>query len=218
MSNITHVLQVIRDKLHQGIELFTDSCFGHFLKLKTISFCSGVVHHMLMRQLTCDDKNVMEFEFNGVGARFDRKAFAMVTGLNCGKFPSFHALSALTDDLWAKYFGEAQGPLTQHEFQKKFEAIKFTYDNADHIADNVKLCMFYFLEMALLPGDKKRVVKDDNLKIIGNAELCATHPWGNLVYDMTIASLRSKIQPGKQVAYTLYGFPLAFQVFNDQCI
>ena len=32
--------------------------------------------HMLLHQLECDNKYGMEFEFNGVGVRFDRKTFA----------------------------------------------------------------------------------------------------------------------------------------------
>ena len=51
---------------------------------------------MLLRQLECDDTSVMEFDFNGVGARFDRKTFPMVTELNCGKFPSASELNNLS--------------------------------------------------------------------------------------------------------------------------
>ncbi|KAF3435018.1 hypothetical protein FNV43_RR22105 [Rhamnella rubrinervis] len=39
---------------------------------------------LLLRQLYNDDPRD-RVEFNRVGARFDRKAFAMFTGLNCGK-------------------------------------------------------------------------------------------------------------------------------------
>ncbi|KAF3448095.1 hypothetical protein FNV43_RR08805 [Rhamnella rubrinervis] len=75
----------------------------------------------------CDDKYVMEFDFNGIGARFDRKCFAMITGLNCG----------LGFD------------------EKEVEIMS-------------SLCMFYFLEMVLLGGDKKRLVRNDNFNIIQN--------------------------------------------------
>ena len=50
-------------------------------------FCGGFIHHILLHQLECDDTSVMEFDLNDVGARFDRKAFAIVTGLSYGKFP-----------------------------------------------------------------------------------------------------------------------------------
>ncbi|KAF3432605.1 hypothetical protein FNV43_RR27345 [Rhamnella rubrinervis] len=51
--------------------------------MKTVQFYGGFAHHLLLRQLYNDDPHVIEFKFNGVGARFDRKAFAMFTGLNC---------------------------------------------------------------------------------------------------------------------------------------
>ena len=67
---------------------FTESCFGYFMQMKTVVFCGRFIHHLLLYQVESEHKSVMEFEFNGVGARFDRKAFSMVTGLNCGKFSS----------------------------------------------------------------------------------------------------------------------------------
>ncbi|KAF3448820.1 hypothetical protein FNV43_RR09533 [Rhamnella rubrinervis] len=51
------------------------------------------------RQLYNDDPHVIKFEFNGVGARFDRKAFVMITGLNCGKFPKESEMRNLSYNL-----------------------------------------------------------------------------------------------------------------------
>ncbi|KAF3449299.1 hypothetical protein FNV43_RR10027 [Rhamnella rubrinervis] len=85
----------------------------------------------------CDDKYVMEFDFNGIGARFDRKCFAMITGLNCGKFPHNSELDHLSYDLWTKFFSK-RGPMTQGEFSKAFEDLDF---DEKEVADNVKCCM-----------------------------------------------------------------------------
>ena len=70
-------------------------------------FCGGFVHHMMLHQLEFNDTSVMEFDFNGVGARFDRKTFAIVTGLNCDKFSSSSELNNLSYELWNKYFGDS---------------------------------------------------------------------------------------------------------------
>ncbi|KAF3443247.1 hypothetical protein FNV43_RR12929 [Rhamnella rubrinervis] len=114
--------------------------------------------------IECEDKNVMEFEFNGTGARFDRKCFAMITRLNCGKFPRDSELEHLPYDLWTKFFGK-RGPMTWR-IDKAFEDLDF---DENEVADNVKCCMFYFLETVLLGGDKKRygVLKPFPLPPIG---------------------------------------------------
>ncbi|KAF3454486.1 hypothetical protein FNV43_RR04933 [Rhamnella rubrinervis] len=99
------------------------SWIGKFLKSRLL-FCGGFIHHLLLHQVECDDKYVMEFDFNGIGARFDRKCFAMITGLNCGKFPHGSELDHLPYDLWTKFFGK-RGPMTQGEFSKAFEDLDF---------------------------------------------------------------------------------------------
>ena len=145
-------------------------------------FSGGFVYHMLLRQLECRDETVMEFEFNGVGARFDRKAFAMITGLNCGKYPADSELQGLPYTLWNKYFGDS-GPLSFSQFVKRFDEIEFSEDSPKEIANNVKCCMFYFLKTVLLPKDRLKIVKSDHFNIIAKDDLCQKYPWGNLCYD-----------------------------------
>ena len=79
MSNLLSILKVIKDKLGNGEDQFANSVFRQFTSVKSVVFCCEFIHHMLLCQLECNDTNVMEFEFKVVGARFDRKTFAMVT-------------------------------------------------------------------------------------------------------------------------------------------
>ncbi|KAF3455894.1 hypothetical protein FNV43_RR00536 [Rhamnella rubrinervis] len=206
ISNLQVELKVIYNKLQKGIDQFEASIFGDFTRMKTVKFCGGFVHHLLLRQLYNDDPHVIEFEFNGVGATFDRKAFVMFTGLNCGKFPKKSEMRNLSYNLWTKYFGES-GPITQIEFGQAFKDIEFKYENDQEIWDNVKCCMFLFLETMLLPADRSRLVKKNNFTIIENDNLLEKYPWGNLCYDLTISSLRSKMETGKR------GHPTVFTDF-----
>ncbi|KAF3435666.1 hypothetical protein FNV43_RR22757 [Rhamnella rubrinervis] len=158
------------------IQVESCDCFMDWevFEIKTFQFYGGFIHHLLLHQVECDYKYVMEFDFNGIGARFDRKCFAMITRLNCG------------------------------EFSKAFKDLDF---DEKEVADNVKCCIFYFLETVLLGGDKKRLVRNDNFNIIQNDDLCGRYPWGNLSYDATIASLRSRIKLGREIAnYKIWGF------------
>ena len=99
----------------------------------------------------------------------------MVTGLNCGKFPSASKLNNLSYELWNKYFG-GSGPMTQYDFARAFKDVDFNDSNSQKIKDNVKCCMFYFVEMVLLPTDRARLVKKDNFMIIQNEDLCKRYP------------------------------------------
>ncbi|KAF3452125.1 hypothetical protein FNV43_RR08222 [Rhamnella rubrinervis] len=123
-SNITFALDVIKNKLSKGMDKLKESFVGKFLELKTVQFCGGFIHLLVLNQVECDDTNVIEFDFHGIGARFDRKSFAMITGLNCGKFPDEKELEHLPYDLWVKYFGDTK-PMSQSDFIKAFEDLDF---------------------------------------------------------------------------------------------
>ena len=86
IGNLSSAIKLIRQKLGQkGVEKFAKTCFGHFLDIQTIKFSNAVVHSLLIRQIKCDDPKVAEFNFRGVGVRFDKKAFALVTRLKYGR-------------------------------------------------------------------------------------------------------------------------------------
>ncbi|KAF3451353.1 hypothetical protein FNV43_RR07448 [Rhamnella rubrinervis] len=62
--------------------------------------CSCQEHFQLLYN---DDSHIVEFEFNGVGIKFDMKAIAMITGLNCGKFLKESKMMNSPYSLWIKY-------------------------------------------------------------------------------------------------------------------
>ncbi|KAF3437048.1 hypothetical protein FNV43_RR19801 [Rhamnella rubrinervis] len=208
-GNFFNAIDVIRRKLEDdGVQAFKSTCFGHFLDMKSMTFCSAIVHSCLVRVLECDDPDVLEFNFRGIGARFDHNAFNLVTGLKFSQFPSLVETHDLPDTLWDKYFS-VRGTLEQKEFMTKFE--RYPFDETD-VKDNVKICKFYLLEIVLLAGDKRKLVCRDHFKIIQSPELRERYPWGSLSYDVTIKSLRSAVNNSNTSnMYSLCGFPLAFQ-------
>ena len=208
IGNLSSAIELIRRKLGQtGVQAFAKTCFGHFLDIQTVKFSSAVVHSLLIRQIECDDPKVAEFNFRGVGVRFDKKAFALVTGLKCGR--PIRNTSSLPDRLWDKYFGTPR-EIQLKDLMEKFECRQFDEKDVD---DNVRICMFYLLETVFLSGDKKKPVNNNNLKIIQDDSLVNKYPWGTLSYDMTIASVRSCVNTNNSSnTYTIYGFPIAFQV------
>ena len=66
------------------------------------------------------------------------------------------------------------------EFIKAYKELKFNDESNKEIEVSVKFCMFYFLEIVLILGENKILVKNYNFKIIENNKLCEKYPWGNL--------------------------------------
>ncbi|KAF3454975.1 hypothetical protein FNV43_RR05423 [Rhamnella rubrinervis] len=50
----------------QGMDKLKDSFVGKFWQ--DARFCGGFIHLLLLNQVECDDTNVMEFDFHGIGA------------------------------------------------------------------------------------------------------------------------------------------------------
>ena len=94
--------------------------------------------------------------------------------------------------------------------------------------DQVKIAFLYFLEGVLLGAEPKRNVSKFHMSIVHDLDMFNSYPWGTVVYDTTIDSLRGKDMaekycerlrkpPHKHLSdvketYTLYGFPFSFQV------
>ncbi|KAF3451951.1 hypothetical protein FNV43_RR08047 [Rhamnella rubrinervis] len=99
-GNFSNAIDVIRRKLgDDGVQAFKSTCFGHFLDVKSMTFCSAIAHSFLVRVLECDDLDVLEFNFWGIGTRFDRNTFNLVTGLKFSQFLSLVETRDLPDTL-----------------------------------------------------------------------------------------------------------------------
>ena len=78
--------------------------FRIFYAKEDYQLCSEFIHHML-HHVQSEHKNMMEFEFNEIEARLDKKVFATVTGLNCGKLPKESKLANLPYDWHRRSIG-----------------------------------------------------------------------------------------------------------------
>ena len=126
----------------------------------------------MIGQIECDDPKAMEFNFRGVRVWFDKKTFALVTRLKCGRSSSLSDTNKLTDRLWEKYFGTTE-EIHLKELMDKFECHLF---NQNEVDDNVMACMFYLLETVFLSGDKKKPVNNTNFNIIQDGALVNNYP------------------------------------------
>ena len=64
----------------------------------------------------------------------------------------------------------------QSEFVKVFEVLEFNDHSDKGVEEAVKCCMFFFLETVFILTEKKRLVKNDNFRIIQNTKLGKKYP------------------------------------------
>ena len=68
---------------------FTESCFGHFLRMhREINFSGGIVHRILLRELYHDGpEDEIRFLLGNCTVRFSKVEFCLITGLKFGVIP-----------------------------------------------------------------------------------------------------------------------------------
>ncbi|OIT00653.1 hypothetical protein A4A49_60124, partial [Nicotiana attenuata] len=94
--------------------------------------------------------------------------------------------------------------------------------------DAVKLAELYIVEAVLLGKEPTRNISDRSMKIIDDAALCASFPWGSFCFEELIDNLSHLLSTesvkkktiGRISSYTAVGFPFLFnvwtmEVFND---
>ncbi|KAL5580193.1 hypothetical protein UlMin_012635 [Ulmus minor] len=243
------ILAEIKGALKESeLELFRRSCFGHFLDLdagwteggktgKRNTFAGQYVHFLMLRRMPTKKKRELWFLVEGNPARFSIDEFAIVTGLVCTSKP-FLALEEkvkLKDRIQDEYF-KCTTQIKVDDIQKAFRSLcdkeeggkKKAEKEKDLTTDRVKITLLYFLEGVLLSADPKRNVSTFHMSMVDDLDMFNSYPWGTVVYDTTVDSLRGKDMaekyleclrkpPHKQLpdvkeTYTLYGFPFTFQV------
>ncbi|KAM3378997.1 hypothetical protein P3S68_011410 [Capsicum galapagoense] len=133
---------------------FMDSCFGCLLKVKLDNwhkiFCARIVHYLLQRRVSSSKEKEVWFIIEGNPIRFGMKEFVVITGLNCGKYPTD---KALYEEKKAKDFlGVVMNKdrnLIGNDLKKNLESNKLDAQT------NLKIAMVWFVHSFLCAGDPK---------------------------------------------------------------
>ena len=162
------------------------------------------------------EKNELCFLINGKKLHFGYKEFAIITGLRCDPPPTLKFKNKEgSNTLKSKFFPE--------DNKVRTENIKSVFANKTTIATDeemVKLASLYFLEAILLALDMNKYIDMDHLYLADNLDDFNSYPWGRLVFDKTISSLKSSLDTIKtsKATYQLGGFPLALLPFIFETI
>ena len=84
----------IKKKLNkEQLEMFKNSCFGHFLFMPKLKFSAQIVHHMLLHQCLIKMDDETWILVCSKGLRFDQDEFGLIIGLSYGPIPQHNQRS-----------------------------------------------------------------------------------------------------------------------------
>lgn len=212
----------IRKKLTtRQVELFRETCLGHFLDIQELSPSSNLVHYMLLHEVhTGDADQEMWFLVGGNTIRFSRVEFALITGLKFGTFPLKVNGS---DRLEQTYFGKSS-TFSLENLDEAFA--KWDFDTIDDL-DAVRLSLLYLTEWFLFGRGYRNQVDTWLLWVLDDLDQFNAYPWGSAVWRYTFRSL-TRVMVGQyknykekltacqdwKGGYNLEGCPIAFQVIK----
>ena len=84
LENMTEFMGIL-DKLPSLKLKFKDGIFGYFLNLKFKNFPSKIMHHLVLRRVPSDNKQ-LRFNIQRREMSFSEEEFAIVTVFNFGPF------------------------------------------------------------------------------------------------------------------------------------
>ena len=192
--------------------LFKNSCFGRlFEQMHQLTFCGGLVHSMLARQVEPPDESLMEFNIFGQSAVFSLKEFGLITGLKL--HGSSNARPPPSQRLINTYF---DGKRVIRPSVLRDVVVGLRIKDLEEEDDLVKLCLLYFLECGVLCGNHKSSINMDHFSMVEDLAYFNQHPWGLESYQLLMESLHKAFKKDDALnnssTYTLCGMPLAFQV------
>ncbi|KDO45976.1 hypothetical protein CISIN_1g012730mg [Citrus sinensis] len=220
-------IENIKLKLTERQEkIFKNSCFGHFIDMKEVQFSSHLCHKMLLREVSSNDYE-MHFLVGGSEGRFSMKEFALITGLNCGKYPRLDISQKDEDETVCDALLNGETRFTNQQLEKAFLAA----DTANDM-QMVKLAMLYFLECVLLGKERKVLIDTSHIHMVDHFETFNNFPWGRKSFNVTLSGMRRALKnrvqkfqakqatkpAHKEEKYSLLGFPYSFQVWAYEAI
>ncbi|KAK2658180.1 hypothetical protein Ddye_004713 [Dipteronia dyeriana] len=226
-------IRLIKSCLSQKqLDMFKETCFGHFLDVSDMVLSGQFCHYILLRE--CHVKNEEEnssclwYHVGNEMIRFSPVEFCLVTGLAFGEY------SESTSNL----FNRKNGRLRRSYFQESKVSVKMVVDwfrnlipnNNNSDEDMVKLALILFLEMMLVGKDDRNAILYWALELVDDLDAFNKFLWGSFIYARTFNSLSSCLVgrddkfkdkfkervdvPAKRKVerYNVYGFLTAFQL------
>ncbi|KAI9153380.1 hypothetical protein LWI28_010521 [Acer negundo] len=209
---------------------YTESCFGHLLRMdRGMKFSAGIVHRLLIRKLHHDGpEDEMRFLLGRHSVRFSKVEFCLITGLKFGELPDTSTYDMVENGIHQRYF-EGRDEVEYAELKAVLRIGVFSEQY-----DAVKLCLLYMLNWILMGLDEREKVPVWQFRLVEDLDAFDAFPWGAHVYRRSIYGFKHALdgrrrrfeqrqrRKGVDVhtteTYNIYGLTHALLIFAFEVI
>ncbi|KAK3212360.1 hypothetical protein Dsin_017066 [Dipteronia sinensis] len=152
---------------------YTESCFGHFLRMdRGMKFSGSVVHRLLLRELYHDGPHdEMRFMLGPRSVRFSKVEFCLITGLKFGVILDTTRYEMVQNGIHQQYFnGVAEVDYEQLRSILWIGVFEEQYDA-------VKLCLLYMLNWILMGLDEREKVPLRQIRLVEDLDAFDAFPY-----------------------------------------
>ncbi|XP_062094992.1 uncharacterized protein LOC133800868 isoform X2 [Humulus lupulus] len=198
---------------NEELQMLKQSCLGFILDLDaSLEPSHMIMHALLLHEDGSSNGNELHLNFGGNKTKFGIEDFGIITSLNCYGIHSDMGGSNDNSRLLVKYFSGKSSNLRNQ--LKDFINSRRIDINAE---DAIKLVKVYMVENILGSKRGDRLVDNFVLNLVDDEEKFEAYPWGHRSFNETIKYLTSALDSSK-TGYELFGFPIAFQVWEFEVI
>ncbi|KAM3220457.1 hypothetical protein P3L10_024988 [Capsicum annuum] len=198
---------------------FKNSCFCGLWDLpEHMKFNGKLVHYTLLHRVEPDNKlHEIWFNINDRPACFGLKEFALITGLNCGRY--------LRDSRYIKVMEEGEAFFKKIVKKRSVNAnrlLKLIRGGRLDKENKFKCCLVWFVHCILLARDLSKIVDIDTIKMVDNLGFFEKYPWGKESFSLNLDYLKKRIDFSRQKKtfetkgvslYALYEFFWVFMIW-----
>ncbi|KAF8048173.1 hypothetical protein N665_2630s0004 [Sinapis alba] len=200
------------------VEQIRASPFGKLVEIAdTPSFSGRFGRYIISRQLKVAKRHEAWFVFAGKPIRFSLREFALVTGLNCGKFPKRSKKRAKKHITEKPYWGELFDTLKEVPVSSVICMLKKkTVTGCDL---RLKYAYLALLSSVILPTTHTPRISQDHAEMIKDIEEFFAYPWGRISFDMLMSSIKERKEVSlSQNTIALKGFVLSLQLVMVEAV
>ena len=198
LRDIDNALERVPENLRsEDRRRFTESCFGHFLRMhREINFSGGIVHRLLLRELHHNGpEDEMRFLLGNRTVRFSKVEFCLITGLKFGVIPDTASYDDMVvqNGIHDRYF---QGRAI--EFQEVGAVLRIGVFQSQY--DAVKLSLLFLLNRILMGVDERFKVPAWQFRLVEDLDTFDAFPWGAYVYRRSIHGYMHALDSPREAA------------------
>lgn len=193
------------------VNFLRNSTFGKVISLyENPPFLGAFGHFILVRRLKTNKKYEIWILFAGSPIRFSLREFAIVTGLNCGRFPtaSRKRKNPLKEKL---YWNDLFGSLKSCTIEMVVDMLKNR--KVKDRETRIKFACLAITSSVLLPSSHTPKIIPEHVEMIRDLDEFMAYPWGRSSFQHLMSTLVKKDEIAlAQDSFVLQGFVDAIQL------